>query len=163
MIWFKCTSQIDKMSIITSGWWNIKICFGFLVPVPNKMKTSDSIAGIYFLFSLTMSASEDLFRPHNRLLKCQKVHPARDTENIDWWGSRKLHYIFLWWGWCVNNKLWVNLRQIKNKILLNVPTPTNNKWRSYSSQYLWRFLSPLSNLWMDWLTKAVIAVSPTLD
>ena len=118
---------------------------------------------LIFSFSLTMSASEDLFRPHNRLLKCQKVHPARDTENIDWWGSRKLHYIFLWWGWCVNNKLWVNLRQIKNKILLNVPTPTNNKWRSYSSQYLWRFLSPLSNLWMDWLTKAVIAVSPTLD
>ena len=92
----------------------LKCCF-VMVPVSNKMKTLDSIAGMYFLFSLTMSASEDLFRPHNRHLKCQKVHQARDIENIDWW------------GWCVNNKLWVNLRQIKNKILLNVPTNNNFK------------------------------------
>ena len=95
-----------------------------MVPVSNKMKTLDSIAGMYFLFSLTMSASEDLFRPHNGLLKCQKVHQARDIENIDWW------------GWCVNNKLWVNLRQIKNKMLLNVPTNNEQlcKWIDLGKQ-----------------------------
>ena len=38
------------------------------------LRLSDSI----FSFSLIMSASEDLFRRHNRLLKCQKVHWGRE-------------------------------------------------------------------------------------
>ncbi len=48
--------------------------------------TVDTIANIYILLWLTMSASEDLFPPHKRLLKYQEVHQAKDIENlVDWW------------------------------------------------------------------------------